>query len=107
MFATGRPVGSDGSLASETHKTYGSLAGVIVFLLWLWITNLALFGAELDAEIERGRQVQSGIRAEQEIQLPPHDTRKSEKDSRKEQADVERGRRLRFRHQRRHDNRGD
>jgi membrane protein len=36
------------------NKTYGSLAGVIVFLLWLWLTNLALlFGAELDAELER------------------------------------------------------
>ena len=35
------------------NKTYGTLAGVIVFLLWLWITNLALlFGAELDAELE-------------------------------------------------------
>ena len=44
------------------NKTYGSLAGVIVFLLWLWITNLALlFGAELDAELERGRQLQAGM----------------------------------------------
>ena len=34
------------------NKTYGALAGVIVFLLWLWITNLALlFGAEVDAEL--------------------------------------------------------
>jgi membrane protein len=83
-------------------QTYGSLAGVIVFLLWLWITNLALlFGAELDAEIERGREVQSGLPAEEEIQLPPRDTRKSEKDARKEQADVERGRRLRLRYRRR------
>jgi membrane protein len=88
---------------SAYNKTYGSLAGVIVFLLWLWITNLALlFGAELDAEIERGREVQSGIPAEEEIQLPPRDTRKSDKDARKQQADVERGRRLRLRHRRRH-----
>jgi membrane protein len=44
------------------NKTYGALAGVIVFLLWLWLTNLALlFGAELDAELERGRQLQAGI----------------------------------------------
>jgi membrane protein len=83
-------------------KTYGSLAGVVVFLLWLWITNLALlFGAELDAEMERGREVQSGIPAEEEIQLPPRDTRKSEKDDRKEQADIQHGRRLRLRYQRR------
>jgi membrane protein len=86
---------------SAYNKTYGSLAGIIVFLLWLWITNLALlFGAELDAELERGREVQSGIPAEEEIQLPPRDTRKSEKDARRERADVERGRRLRLRYRR-------
>ena len=48
---------------SSYNKTYGSLAGVIVFLLWLWITNLALlFGAELDAELERGRELRRGHR---------------------------------------------
>jgi len=78
------------------NKTYGSLAGVVVFLLWLWITNLALlFGAELDAELERGRQLQAGIAAEETIQLPPRDTRKIEKAEQKEREDVERGRRLR------------
>lgn len=76
--------------------TYGSLAGVIVALLWLWITNLALlFGAELDAELERGRQLQGGIAAEETIQLPPRDTRASEKKQEKEQEDVRRGRALR------------
>ena len=60
---------------SSYNKTYGSLAGVIVFLLWLWITNLALlFGAEVDSEIERGRQLQAGIKAEEDLQLPPRDT---------------------------------
>jgi membrane protein len=54
------------------NKTYGSLAGVIVFLMWLWITNVALlFGAELDAELERERELKAGIPAEDEIQLPP------------------------------------
>jgi membrane protein len=44
------------SYFSSYDKTYGSLAGAIVFLLWLWLTNLSLlFGAELDAELERGR----------------------------------------------------
>ncbi len=77
-------------------KTYGSLAGVIVFLLWLWITNLALlFGAELDAEMERGRQLQAGIAAERDIQLPPRDTRVIDKQERKERQDIEAGRRLR------------
>jgi membrane protein len=81
---------------SSYNKTYGSLAGVVVFLLWLWITNLALlFGAELDAELERGRELQAGIAAEQTIQLPPRDTRKTDKAEKKEQEDVERGRRLR------------
>lgn len=81
---------------SNYNKTYGSLAGVVVFLLWLWITNLALlFGAELDAELERGRQLQAGLPAEEVIQLPPRDTKKSEKAARKEQEDIDRGRRLR------------
>src|SRR5829696_584145 len=78
------------------NKTYGALAGVIVFLLWLWITNLALlFGAELDAELERGRQLQTGIPAERELQLPPRDTRVSEKYEAVVEKDVERARRLR------------
>lgn len=81
---------------SSYDKTYGSLAGVIVFLLWLWITNLALlFGGELDAELERGRELQAGMPAEEEIQLPPRDTRKSDKAADKEREDVLRGRRLR------------
>ena len=54
-------------------KTYGSLAGVVVFLLWLWITNLALlFGAELDAELaSAGRELQAGLPAEEVIRCPP------------------------------------
>ncbi|MBV8787050.1 MAG: YihY/virulence factor BrkB family protein [Mycobacterium sp.] len=76
--------------------TYGALAGVIVFLLWLWITNLALmFGAELDAELERGRQLQAGIAAERDLQLPPKDTRVVEKNEAAEKKDVRRGLRLR------------
>ena len=81
------------------NKTYGSLAGVIVFLLWLWITNLALlFGAELDAELERGRELQAGMPAEEVIQLPARDTRKSDKANDKERADIDRARRLRLTH---------
>src|SRR6185436_11236989 len=55
------------------NKTYGSLAGVIVFLLWLWISNIAvLLGAELNAELERGRELEGGNRgAEKRIQLEP------------------------------------
>ncbi|MCA5894217.1 YihY/virulence factor BrkB family protein [Isoptericola sp. NEAU-Y5] len=62
------------------YGSYGLLGTVIVFLLWLWITNLALlFGAELDAELERSRELQGGIAAEESIQLPPRDTRASDK----------------------------
>src|SRR5204863_2815773 len=47
------------------NKTYGSIAGVVIGLLWIWITNVALlFGAELDAELERGRELQLGLAAE-------------------------------------------
>ncbi|TIC88531.1 YihY/virulence factor BrkB family protein [Nocardioides sp. GY 10113] len=78
------------------NRTYGSLAGVVVFLLWLWLTNLALlFGAELDAELERGRELQAGMPAERDIQLPARDTRTSDKAARRAAEDVERGRRLR------------
>nr|WP_227464362.1 YihY/virulence factor BrkB family protein [Nocardioides lijunqiniae] len=81
---------------SSYDKTYGTLGGVIAFLLWLWLTNLALlFGAELDAELERGRELQSGIAAEEEIQLPPRDTRNIEKSREKELEDVRRGRAIR------------
>ena len=81
---------------SSYNKTYGALAGVIVFLLWLWITNLALlFGAELDSELERGRQLQAGIPAEDEMQLELRDTTKIEKDERKHADDVARGREIR------------
>jgi membrane protein len=78
------------------NKTYGALGGVIVFLLWLWITNLALlFGAELDAELERGRQLQAGLPAERDLQLPPRDTRVSDKNEAAEEKDVDRAEQLR------------
>lgn len=81
---------------SNYDRTYGSLAGVIVFLLWVWIANLALlFGAEFDAELERGRQLQGGIPAEEDILLPPRDTRQIRKHAKKEEELVAEGRRLR------------
>ena len=53
------------------NKTYGALAGVVVFLIWFWLINVALlFGIELDAEIERTRELKEGVpRADKEIQL--------------------------------------
>jgi membrane protein len=65
---------------SKYNSTYGSIGGIIIFLLWVWISNNALlFGAELDAEIERDRELQAGIEAEEVLQLPPRDTKQSDK----------------------------
>jgi membrane protein len=81
---------------SHYNKSYGSLAGIIIFLIWLWIANLALlFGAEFDAELERGRELQAGIEAEKNIQLPPRDTSQSEKAQLQEDKEIEHGRTLR------------
>lgn len=54
------------------NKTYGSLGAVIIFLVWLWLSNVAiLLGAELNAEIARGRQIEAGQPADREPFLPP------------------------------------
>ena len=59
------------------NKTYGAFGGVIVFLVWLWVSNIAiLLGAEFNAELERGRQIHAGHPAEEEPFLEPRDTRK-------------------------------
>jgi membrane protein len=62
---------------SSYNKTYGSLGGVIAFLVWLWISNLAvLFGAELNAELERGRELEAGLPAHDRLHVEPRDTTK-------------------------------
>jgi membrane protein len=59
------------------NKTYGALAGVIAFLVWLWVSNVAiLLGAEFNAELERGRRIQAGHPPEVEPFVEPRDTRK-------------------------------
>ncbi|MEC5189736.1 MULTISPECIES: YihY/virulence factor BrkB family protein, partial [unclassified Arthrobacter] len=84
---------------SSYNQTYGAIGGVIISLLWLWILNMSLlFGAEFDAETERGRQLQAGIKAEETIQLPPRDTKKSDKLQEKEEQDITQGRELREHH---------
>ena len=65
------------------NKTYGALGGVIVFLVWLWITNIAiLLGAELNAETERSREIAVGVPgADDEIKAPYRSEPKSERES--------------------------
>jgi membrane protein len=58
------------------NKAYGTLAGVVVFLVWLWVTNLAvLLGLEFDAETARQRAVAGGHPADEEPYVEPRDTR--------------------------------
>jgi YihY family inner membrane protein len=59
------------------NKTYGSLAGVIIFLVWLWLSNIAiLLGAELNAELERSRAIVAGHPADAEPYMELRDTSK-------------------------------
>jgi membrane protein len=93
-FAFGLYVSSP--LASY-NATYGALAGVVILLLWLWITNIVLvLGGELDAELERSRQLQAGVPAEERIQLPLRDTRQVEKKTEKGREQRQEMRRVRM-----------
>ena len=68
------------------NKTYGSLGGVVVFLVWIWISNLAiLFGAEFNSELQRSQQREAGQDAPlDEPFLEPRDARKQEKMEKKD-----------------------
>jgi membrane protein len=69
------------------NKIYGSLATVIIFFVWLWISNVAvLFGAEFNAELERGRAMAAGTPADKEPFVELRDTRKLRKKARKHPA---------------------
>jgi membrane protein len=64
---------------SSYNKTYGALGGVIAFLVWLWITNIAiLLGAEMNSEVERQRELESGVPEHRTIALEPRDEPKQE-----------------------------
>lgn len=84
--------------------TYGAMAGAILMLLLLWVINVALlFGAEFDAEFERGRELRAGLPAEEDLQLPPRDDRQLIKKTEKHEEIVEENRRIRIEAARAHD----
>ncbi|MQY05724.1 YihY/virulence factor BrkB family protein [Actinomadura macrotermitis] len=63
------------------NKTYGALAAVVVFLVWMWVSNVAiLLGAEFDAELVRGRKIAEGVPAGDEPFAEPRDTRTMDED---------------------------
>jgi membrane protein len=56
------------------NKTWGTLSAVVIMLTWLWLSALALlFGAEVNAEAERSRELRRGEPAEVELQAPTKD----------------------------------
>ncbi|WP_406387565.1 YihY/virulence factor BrkB family protein [Streptomyces sp. NBC_00887] len=74
---------------SSYNKTYGALAGVIIFLVWLWITNLAiLLGLEFDAEMARERAIIGGHPHLKEPYVAPRDTRKWTDEDRRAMGDA-------------------
>jgi membrane protein len=81
------------TLFASYNKTYGSLAGVIIFLVWLWITNIAvLLGMEINAELQHGRAIAEGLPPEVEPFAEPRDTRKMDEGETRDVAEAERER---------------
>ncbi|MEE6295041.1 YihY/virulence factor BrkB family protein [Georgenia wangjunii] len=80
--------------------SYGAaLAGIVVFFLWLWIINMSLlYGAELDVQLERGRQLVAGVDADEGIRIDVRDSRASERAAQRRRADAARSRSLRASH---------
>ena len=77
-------------------RTYSSFAGIIIVLLWVWISNLTLlFGAEFDTQIERARQLEAGVHADEKIQLPPRDSTLIERNARRREEEESEARALR------------
>lgn len=80
----------------DYNRTYGALAGAVVLALWLWLTNMTLvLGAVLDAELERGRQLQRGLPAESQLQLQVRQDSAATKRREREERDVARMRQQR------------
>jgi membrane protein len=81
------------SFSGSYNKTYGSLATVIIFLVWLWISNIAiLLGAEFNAETQRERAIRGGAPADLEPFAELRDTRKLDDPEKRRVADAERTR---------------
>lgn len=81
------------------YSSYGAIGSVMALLFALWVFNIVLLiGVEIDAEVERARELQSGIEAEDSIQLPPRDTAKVHKQKEKRDELIEEGRDIRERH---------
>jgi len=79
------------------NATYGALTGVIILMLWVFIMNATLlFGAQLDSEIERMRQLREGLPAEEDLQLPVRSTKASDKQAKQYAEDVLYGRSIRL-----------
>lgn len=79
------------------EATYGALAGVIIFLFWIYIMNVVLLlGAEFNVELERARQLQGGITAERTLMLAPRQTAGTHKQHEKHEALVAAGKSLRI-----------
>jgi membrane protein len=75
------------------NKTYGSLAGVVIFLVWLWLTNIAvLLGMEVNAELQHGRAIAEGLPPEVEPFAEPRDTRKMDEGETRDVAEAKRER---------------
>lgn len=71
------------------ERNYGVLGSAVAFLLWVWLSNFAIvLGAVLDTEVERVRQLRSGIPAEEKLQLPLRDDRMIRKNHEQRAADV-------------------
>lgn len=78
------------------YSSYGTIGSVMALLFALWIFNIMiLLGVEIDAEVERARQLQSGMEAEDSIQLPPRDTEKVRKLKERQEELIADGRELR------------
>ena len=84
------------STVGRYDRVYGWLGGAVILLLWGYVTNLMLvFGAEVDAEIVRVRQLAAGIPAEETVQLPARDTSRNLMLARQRADDERKGREFR------------